>query len=291
MGVQSLGRGDRTPPPSNFFSVAIRIGGHTGRHGGKSSEYRARSGTAAREDHGCEGQCVRELGQGPYAAGCRQTRGHAGSRRADIRALAERCEMPAHPRFSSFAGADSGNCRYHLTAQRMTSAGKRKPRKARASVMSSVLGSEVVRITDCRSTQRNRAPGTVRRHPAPDRSTQAKAAPDLSDASNVSSDPTGEVRPRSHKLATKQARDGFASRRSAATTHPRPLSAFACCLRSQMGAFYPWNRRYLGNVGYDNQSKVWQEVELPVLAPAADADCRVGDRPQLSRLFSRPNQS
>jgi hypothetical protein len=32
----------------------------------------------------------------------------------------------------------------------------------------------------------------------------------MSDASNVSSNPTGEVRPRSHKLATKQARGGFA---------------------------------------------------------------------------------
>jgi hypothetical protein len=68
----------------------------------------------------------------------------------------------------------------------------------------------------------------------------------MSDASNVSSNPTGEVRPRSHKLATKQARGGFAMPRSAATTHPRPLSAFACCLMLPMEAFWPW---YLGNVG------------------------------------------
>src|SRR3954464_12727070 len=34
-----------------------------------------------------------------------------------------------------------GNCRYQRTAHRMTSAGKRKPRNARASVMSSALGS------------------------------------------------------------------------------------------------------------------------------------------------------
>jgi hypothetical protein len=49
-----------------------------------------------------------------------------------------------------------------------------------------------------------------RRDPAPDRSTRARAAPDVSDASNESSNPTGEVRPRFHKLATKLAPGGFA---------------------------------------------------------------------------------
>jgi hypothetical protein len=73
------------------------------------------------------------------------------------------------------------------------------------------------------------AAGAVRRDPAPDRSTQAKATPDMSDASNVSGNPTGEVRPRSHKLATKQARGGFAL--------PRER---ACCLMLPMGAFWPW---------------------------------------------------
>ena len=62
-------------------------------------------------------------------------------------------------------------------------------------------------------------------------------------------DPTGEVRPRSHKLATKQRAVGSPCRGSAATTQPRPLSAFACCLMLPMGAFWPWYRRYLGNVG------------------------------------------
>ena len=54
------------------------------------------------------------------------------------------------------------------------------------------------------------AAGAVRRDPAPDRPAQAKAAPDMSEASKVSSNPTGEVRRRSHKYVPNQARSGLA---------------------------------------------------------------------------------
>jgi hypothetical protein len=54
------------------------------------------------------------------------------------------------------------------------------------------------------------AASAVRRDPAPDRPAQAKAPPDMSEASKVSSNPTGEVRPRSHKCAPNQARSRLA---------------------------------------------------------------------------------
>jgi hypothetical protein len=53
-------------------------------------------------------------------------------------------------------------------------------------------------------------PIAVRGDPAPDRPAQAKAPPDMRAASKVSSNPTGEVRPRSHKCAPNQARSGLA---------------------------------------------------------------------------------
>jgi hypothetical protein len=42
---------------------------------------------------------------------------------------------------------------------------------------------------------------------------------------------------------------GWPCRGSAAATHPRPLRAYACCLMLPKGTFWPWNRRYPGNVG------------------------------------------
>jgi hypothetical protein len=50
----------------------------------------------------------------------------------------------------------------------------------------------------------------------------------MSEDSNVPSNPTGEVRPRSHKLATKQARDGFAMPRERGDD---PSAAFEGLLR------------------------------------------------------------
>jgi hypothetical protein len=50
----------------------------------------------------------------------------------------------------------------------------------------------------------------------------------MSEDSNVPSNPTGEVRPRSHKLATKQARDGFAMPRERGDD---PSAAFERLLR------------------------------------------------------------
>ena len=50
----------------------------------------------------------------------------------------------------------------------------------------------------------------VRRDPAPDRPAQAKAAPDMTRGVQGGSNPTGEVRPRSHKCAPNQARSRLA---------------------------------------------------------------------------------
>ena len=106
------------------------------------------------------------------------------------------------------------------------------------------------------------AAGAVRRDPAPDRSTQTKATPDMSDASNVSSNPQAKCARDPTNSPRNRRAVGSPCRGSGATTHPRPLSAFACCLMLPIGAFWPWYRRYLGNVGLARRPRLVVAVAL-----------------------------
>ena len=69
-------------------------------------------------------------------------RGDAAFAKSELYELLEAEEIGYAIRLPANASCRSGSltCRYHLTAQRMTSAGKRKPRKTRAAVMSGALG-------------------------------------------------------------------------------------------------------------------------------------------------------
>jgi hypothetical protein len=90
-------------------------------------------------------------------------------------------------------------------------------------------------------------PSAVRGHPSADR--PAKAAPDMSDASKVSSNPTGEVRPRSHQCPRKPGAEAFTPFGELCAPHPRLLRADAGCLMPPRRAFLAMERAHLGNVG------------------------------------------
>ena len=75
-----------------------------------------------------------------------------------------------------------------------------------------VCGKSQKTLTRHLGTAHELTPAAVRRDPAPDRRSPALAAapPGMSVDSNVRNNPTGEVRPRSHKCVPNQARSGLA---------------------------------------------------------------------------------